>query len=273
MKNKNKNKIKKVYLGESLLNERYRLGDKLGRGGLCKVYKSNDIYCEYFKDEKTFAIKVPLKKLLEKEDAAAFMYSEYKLLRSINHKNIIKVYDYGIDNNTSLPYLVLEYLEGSLLLDIPIYDMKKVLIRDLFAKVLETIKYLHSLNIIHADINPNNIMVLPSNEIKLFDFGISQHKELIEDTSLCFEKVNAYNPKYCAPEVLLGKKPSFESDIFSLACVFYEIFTSILPFKNTSQDLEKNAITFFSCSKKIPLALKFWFIRALSYDAKKRIQK
>lgn len=268
---KNKNKIKKIYAGEILLNERYRLNSKLGQGGLCKVYKSNDIYCEYFKDEMSFAIKVPLKKLLEKKDAAAFIYAEYKLLRKLNHKNIVKVYDYGIDNNTALPYLVLEHLEGSLLFDLPIYNMNKKFISEIFSKVLSTLEYLHSSNIIHADINPNNIMVLPTNEIKLFDFGISQHHEHQDDLSLCFNKAKAYNLKYCAPEILLGEKPSFESDVFSLACVFYEMFTSVLPFKDSSQELQKNALTFFSCSKKIPLALKFWFIRALSYDAEKRI--
>jgi len=265
-----KNKLKQLYQGERLLNERYRLNEKLGRGGLCKVYKSKDIYCEYFKDETSFAIKIPLKKLLKKKDVAAFIYAEYKILRSLNHKNIVKVYDYGIDNLTSVPYLVLEHLEGTLLLNVPIYNMDKVLIKSIFTNVLQTLEYLHSVNIVHADINPNNIMLLPSNEIKLFDFGISIYSKGEDDLSLSYEKVNAYNPLYCAPEVLLGTKPSFESDMFSLACVFYEMFTGSLPFENSSQDLEKNAITFFSCSKKIPLALKFWFIRALSYDAKKR---
>lgn len=82
-------------------------------------------------------------------------------------------------------------------------------------------------------------MVLPTNEIKLFDFGISQYHENQDDLSFCFNKVKAYDLKYYAPEILLGKKPSFESDVFSLACVFYEMFTSVLPFKDSSQELKK----------------------------------
>lgn len=112
----------------------------------------------------------------------------------------MKIYDFGIDNDSLIPYLVLEYLEGSLLFDLPIYSMNKKFIRDIFSKVLSTLEYLHS---------SNNIMVLPTNEIKLFDFGISQYHENQDDLSFCFNKVKAYNLKYYAPEILLGKKPSF----------------------------------------------------------------
>lgn len=263
--------IKKIILASDLLNQRYSLKKKIGKGGLCSIYKAEDLYCEYFNDHKNFAIKVPLKKLFQKKDSAAFMYSEYKFLQKLNHENIIKVYDFGIDDASKIPYIVLEYLEGRLLFDIPIYELKKDFLIGIYNKVLKTLEYLHKQNIIHADINPKNIMLLKNDEIKLFDFGISQYKDFDDTLSLDLTKLKAYNPRYCAPEVLDGALPSFSSDIFSLACVFYELFTESLPFEECSHELKNKAITLFTCSSKIPMSLKFWFIKALTYDAKKRI--
>ena len=256
-------RIKQIFKGNKSLNSRYTLESILGVGGLCSVYKANDSYSEYFNTHEKFAIKLPSKELREKNDISAFIYSEYVFLRQICHKNIVKVYNFEIDSKTELPYIVMENIEGILLYDIPIHSINKDFISKLFIEMIKTLEYLHSINIVHADINPKNMIITNDNKIKLFDFGISQYIKENSNISLSFNKVKAFNPKYTFYEVLNGQKPNSKSDMFSLAVTFYEIFTSTLPYKKSSLELKKNPITIFNISKKIPMKLKYKFIKYL----------
>lgn len=256
--------------GIGLLNSRYTLEEEIGVGGLSRVYKAKDIYCEYFNDKRELAIKIPSKKLLTKIDIAAFVYSEFAYLRQINHEHIIKVLDFGIDSKTELPYIVLEYLEGNLLYDLPLHKMSKDFKIALFENLFAAISYIHKKDIIHADINPINIMVSSKGKITLFDFGISQYNNDKKGLSLEYNSTKAYNPKYSAPEILKGQSPSTHSDIFSFACVVYEVFSEVLPFKESSLDLEKNPLSKKNCSKKIPFTLRKWIISALDIDPLRR---
>jgi serine/threonine protein kinase len=261
-------KLKKLYSGDTdnntILNTRYTLNKVLGTGGLCKVFEAKDLYCEYFKDEQTFAIKLPLSNLLKKKDISAFLYAEYSFLRQLNHKNIVQVYNFGIDDITNVPYIVLEYLKGDLLYDLPIYKMHKSILKRMFFDMLSALDFIHSKNIIHADITPNNIMISNNNEVKLFDFGIARYKESNGNISIDYNKLKAYNPMYSSPKVLNKEKPSFSSDKFSLACVFYEMFTGELPFKESSKELITLPLTFFNISKKIPFSLRSKFVKLLN---------
>ncbi len=264
-------KIKKLMNeGIGLLNSRYTLEEEIGVGGLSRVYRAKDIYCEYFNDKRELAIKIPSKKLLSKKDIAAFVYSEFAYLRQINHENIVKVLDFGIDIKTELPYIVLEYLEGDLLYDLPLHKMSKEFKIALFENLFEAISYIHKKDIIHADINPKNIMVSLKEKITLFDFGISQYNNDRKGLCLEYENAKAYNPKYSAPEILKGKEPSVHSDLFSFACVVYEVFSEVLPFKESSLDLEKNPLSKKNCSNKIPYTLRKWIISALNIDPLRR---
>lgn len=259
-----KKKLKKLKTKQFQLNNRYYLGNELGVGGLCTVYKASDIYCDYFNESSNIVIKIPSKKLRENKDISAFIYSEYQFLKKINHENIVKIINFGIDEKSDIPYLVLEYLKGKTLSNYPITQMDKKFKNHIFKTLLDSILYIHSLGIIHADLNPSNIM-LDKNKITLFDFGISQYTQNNKETTLEFEKVKAFNPKYCAPEVLLGGKPDIKSDIFSFACIMYELYNCKPLFKeNVSNDLKNNKYAYELSN--IPLLLRAWFKKALSLD-------
>jgi len=254
---------------KTLLNNRYYCDKELGKGGLSIVYEGSDTYAKYFNDNKKLAIKVPSKSLLKMKDIAAFVYSEYRILQQLQHDNIVKVYDFGIDEVNAFPYIVLEKLEGQLLMDVSLHSMSKKIKKKLFFSLYGAIEYMHEKGVIHADINPNNIMVLDDGTIRLFDFGISQTTGTKKRFNLAFKKVNAYNPRYSAPEVLDGEVPTRKSDLFSLACVMFEVYTHELPFKVSSQELKDKPLT-RSQLMKVPLRFRSWFKNALQVHISER---
>ena len=251
------------------LNNRYTIGKQIGSGGFSIVFDAYDDYSRHYKDFRKLAIKVPYEKLLNNQDIDAFLYAEYASLISLSHHNIVKAIDFGVDKDTNIPYIVLEFLDGELLSQKPSYNLSQIQKRVLTKRLLEAIKYIHSLGIIHADINPTNIMCLKNGDFKLFDFGISISHSKIKNFEIDYSKVKAYNPLYASPEVISGEKPNKKSDIFSLAVVLYEMYIGKLPYKNSSIELEKNSISLFQLLQ-IPFGLRYWTYKALKFNSQKR---
>lgn len=253
------------------LNKRYYCDKKIAVGGLSVIYKGIDIYSEYFNKDSNIVIKIPSEELLKKEDISAFVYAEYTFLRRLNLDTIVKIFDFGIDKKTNIPYLVLEHIEGKLLNEISINTMCRKTKNLIFKSLLNSLNYIHSKNIIHADIAPTNIILNANNIPIIFDFGISQNIEDNDFFCLEYKKVKAFNPKYSAPELLINNnsKPTISSDIFSLAVVMYEIYCNKPLFIITSEELIDLPIEKRNLSQ-IPFFLRNWFRNSLSLDIKKR---
>ena len=265
-------KYQAVLKGNLMLNKRYTLGKKIGEGGLSEVYEVTDIYSQYFEDKRDLVIKMPSAEIADKKDVAAFVYSEYSLLSSLHHENIVKAVDFGIDEDSNIPYLIMQKLEGDLLVNIGLHKIDANMKRNLAASLYKAMVHMHNKGIVHADINPTNIMMDKDGKAQLFDFGISQSIGTKKRFNLAYKKINAYNPIYTAPEVFEGKPPSRKTDLFSLACVLYELYTGVLPFEKSSRDLLENPLTVKQL-KKIPLIQRSWFKKMLSYDPKLRPEK
>jgi len=253
-----------------LLNKRYYCIEEIASGGLSIVYEGIDIYSEYFDIDSNLVIKIPNKELLTKSDIAAFVYSEYTFLRKLNLDTIVKVLDYGIDKKKNIPYLVLEKIHGKLLSETSIATMNIKDKNSIFKSLINTLSYIHSKNIIHADISPLNIIINDDFEPIIFDFGISQNINDNKDFSLEYNKVKAFNPKYCAPELLNDNtRPTISSDIFSLAAIMYEVYCNKPLFESSSKELFELPIEKRNLSE-IPFFLRKWFKNALHIDVKKR---
>lgn len=204
----------------TLLNNRYFITQKLDNGGFCDIYKAYDIYDEYFNNKKDIVIKMPNEELKKKDDIQEFIYMEYKILRKLSNDNIIKVFDFGIDNTLNIAYLVLEYLDGILLSDIKKSSLDKKQKDQISESLRKALRYIHKKNIIHADLSPNNIMIV-ENRAVIFDFGVSFD---IKDTLKLDYKVNSYiNKNYSSKNIKSGKKPSFDCDKYSLSLILDEL--------------------------------------------------
>ena len=204
----------------TLINKRYLIKEKIATGGFCDIYRASDIYDEYFNNTVDIVLKIPKQEFLLKDDIQEFIYMEYKNLRKLSNDNIVKVFDFGIDIELNIPYLVLEYLNGELLSDI-----KDSLDKSQKDKIIDdlkrTIRYIHNKNIIHSDLSLRNIMII-SNEAIIFDFGVSFN---IKDNLKLDYRTNIYlNNTYSSENIKSGRIPSFECDNYSLSLIIEELY-------------------------------------------------
>jgi TolB-like protein/Tfp pilus assembly protein PilF len=213
----------RLAVGE-LLGDRYRIERELGEGGMGVVYLATD---EQVPGEK-FAIKV-LKEALQPE-ALALLREEVRKTRKLSHQNIIDVHSVNVDGQRL--YVLMEYLEGkslNMLLDeefgrgIP-FSHAWPIIKDVGAALSNA----HDHNVIHSDLKPANVFLTISGRTKLLDFGIAR----VSRGPLLHAPIGprALTPAYASCEMLEGKEADPRDDIYSFACLIYEILCGERPF-------------------------------------------
>ena len=215
----------------SLVENRYRVTARIGHGGMAEVYEGNDII-----GKKTVAIKLIRKDVMENPVNLIRFKNEATIAASLNHPNIVKVYNHGTIEGR--PYIANEYVKGQTMKDmldfrsaIPIAEAVSYMIQ-----LTSALYYAHQHNIIHRDIKPQNIYVMPDGTIKLGDFGIAQTDASSQLTSKDSEIVGSVH--YLAPEITSGKPATGQSDIYSAGVTFFELITGHVPYiKNSAIDI------------------------------------
>ncbi|WP_154223595.1 serine/threonine-protein kinase [Marinicella rhabdoformis] len=198
------------------LNE-YRLIKMLGQGGQGEVWLAKRTDPNF---EQQVAIKV-LKPIHSRLELNRFQ-AERNLLATLNHPNIAQLYGGGTHNDGRL-YMVLEYIDGINILDHTRKAKLNLTQRlKLFLQVAKAVQFAHQNGIIHRDIKPNNILVDPSNQIKLLDFGIAKHVDA-EVTETINERM--LTMAYSSPEQLTGEAVSTVTDVYALGLVLYQLLT------------------------------------------------
>lgn len=194
---------------------RYELIELIGEGGEGKIWKAYDHAVD-----RTVAIKELSLKTKAREEAL----NEARVIARLNHPNIVSLYDIIEEDNKI--YLVIEYVEGVTLRDIleEIGPLPFEAALGIFLQVASAIELAHSHGILHLDIKPENIMILPNGKVKIGDFGVSQF--ILEQKPSDAVKGTAH---YLAPESLKGRY-SERTDVFSLGVVLYEMLSGENPF-------------------------------------------
>ena len=208
-----------------VLDNRYEILDRLGKGGQGAVFRANDR-----KLEEEVALKILI---LNPEIAEELMESflrEVKLSRKITHQNVVRVYDIG--QSGGIHYITMELVKGSDFNQY-IYDHWPVSFQDLriiFVKVASALKSAHSMGIVHRDIKPQNILLTADANVKVADFGIASAAGAMLKTT---EELSIGTPDYMAPEIAHadGSDLDHRIDIYSLGIVMYEAFTGVLPYE------------------------------------------
>lgn len=209
------------YVGRTLDN-RYRLDRVVGVGGMAFVYEAYD--------KKTGA-RVALKLLKEKfsDDSRAVkrFINESKSLGLLNHPNIVKIYDISI--KVDYKYIVMEYVDGMTLRKYmnshrPLPWSEAV---DFVEQIALALDNAHTKGIVHRDIKPQNIMIMPGGKLKVTDFGIAK---MPNSESLTMADKAIGTVYYISPEQASSRKIDARSDIYSLGAMFYEMVTGQMPF-------------------------------------------
>jgi tRNA A-37 threonylcarbamoyl transferase component Bud32 len=206
----------------------YRLVRRLGSGGMGDVYLAERADGAF---EKAVAIKV-LREGLVGEQAVHRFERERRILASLDHVNLAKVFDGGVTEE-GLPYFVMELVEGEPLTDY--CDARGLGVRErvaLMRSVCQVVHYVHQRGVIHRDLKPRNILVTPEGHIKLLDFGIAK---LTDPPAGAGEEetvtaMRAMTPLYASPEQVRGGPIGPASDVYALGVVLCRLLAGRAPY-------------------------------------------
>jgi serine/threonine protein kinase len=212
------------------MNKRLQIGEKvgeyeivgfLGAGGMGSVYHGI-----HKKINRSAAIKV-LSETATSSNFKERFFNEAQLQSSLHHPNIATLYDF--QESGDVLFIVMEYVDGETL--DALVSRRFFAVEDAlatFESVCDAVGFIHSNNIVHRDIKPQNIKLSSSGKVKLLDFGIAKG-----EVSHGLTRVGGVigTPNYLAPEQLLGQPASPRSDIWALGVLLYEMLTGATPFK------------------------------------------
>jgi len=205
------------------INDRYEIISVIGEGGMANVYLALDTILN-----RKVAVKVLRGDLANDEKFVRRFQREALSASSLNHPNIVEMYDVGEDDGDF--YIVMEYVEGKNLKQLIKRRTKLSLpeVIDIMKQLTDGIAHAHDSFIIHRDIKPQNMLILDNGLVKITDFGIAV---ALNSTQLTQTNSVMGSVHYLPPEQAAGKGATFKSDIYSLGILMYELVTGKLPFK------------------------------------------
>ncbi|MFW6090247.1 MAG: Stk1 family PASTA domain-containing Ser/Thr kinase [Actinomycetota bacterium] len=215
-----------------LLGDRYELGEVLGRGGMAEVRRGRDRRLG-----RTVAIKMLRIDHASDSTFQARFRREAQSAASLNHRNIVAVYDTGEDDfdGNRIPYIVMEYVEGRTLREFVQERVRFTPERsiEVATGVLDALEYSHRAGIVHRDIKPGNVMITTSGDVKVMDFGIARS---LAETGATLTQTAAVvgTAQYISPEQARGEAADARSDLYATGCVLYELLTGRPPFQGDS---------------------------------------
>jgi serine/threonine protein kinase/TolB-like protein len=210
----------------------YELIRLLGTGGMAQVWLARRADGAFKRD---VALKLP-RLTHQRVDLEQRFTRERDILASLEHPQIARFYDAGIDSD-GLPYFAMEYVQGQWLTDWCDSNRIGVSARlQLLLQVLKAVQYAHEKHVIHRDLKPSNILVTESGEVRLLDFGVAKllETEKADQPQLTGVYGQALTPDYTSPEILRGGAVDPRSDVYSLGVVLYELLTGVRPYQLTS---------------------------------------
>jgi serine/threonine-protein kinase len=251
--------------------DQYEILDTIACSGMATVFRARDI-----ENDRMVALKVPY---LQYSSDIVFhqrFLREEQIGLSLDHPAVMKTFRPA---KRSRLYLVMEYVEGELL-SVRLQRERRFPIPsalEFAIQIADVLVYLHDRNVVHRDLKPDNIMILPTGKIKLMDFGIAFDANQRRITWTGFSQPVG-TPNYMAPEQIKGQRGSPRTDIYSLGIILYELLTGKVPFSSRNvyaamqAKILKNPIPPRRLRRDISPQIEEILLRALERNPRDRLQ-
>ncbi|HET6266530.1 MAG TPA: protein kinase [Acidobacteriota bacterium] len=210
----------------TIMQDRYQVMKELGRGGMGIVFQALDKQLN-----EPVAVKILSPLLANDPEALERLKREVSAARRISHPNVIRIHD--INETKGLHYVSMEFFHGETLKEYIRHQggLSLMQANQIALQICDGLDAAHRQGVIHRDLKSQNIIINPSNQIKIIDFGLahSAHLKGMTATGLIMG-----TPEYMAPEQVAGSKVDERADIYSLGIILYELFTGRVPFTGDS---------------------------------------
>ncbi len=255
------------FLGKRL-DGRYEIQEIVGVGGMAVVYKAYDNI-----ENKIVAIKILKEEYTGNDEFLRRFINESKAIAVLSHPNVVKVYDVSFGD--LIQYIVMEYIDGITLKEYieqsgPLSWNEAV---HFTLQILRGLQHAHDKGVVHRDIKPQNIMVLPDGIIKVADFGIARFARS-EQVTITDKAIGSVH--YISPEQAKGEKTDEKADIYSVGVMLYEMLTGKLPFQAESavsvaiMQLQKEPTLPRDINGSIPMGLEQITMHAMQKEGSRR---
>lgn len=208
----------------TILSNNFKIISKIGIGGMGAVYLAKDL-----SNDQQVALKILHPEFHKNKEYIERFIREIKLMNSIEHPNVVKTYDIFVEDG--LIFFTMEYVAGETLesiIELGELNLEKII--KIFTEICQGLTAIHKENIIHRDLKPANILITEDGTAKITDFGVARPT----DSKMTMKGVKIGSAYYMAPELWYGKKPSPETDLYTLGILLFELLTLELPFDGNS---------------------------------------
>ena len=255
-------------MNQRVLDNRYELQELIGGGGMADVYKAKDLLLD-----RPVAVKILHEQFKRDTEFIEKFHREAQAAAKLSHPNIVNIYDVGVMEEDH--YIVMEYVPGSTLKDLIKEQghLQPAAALRVARDIASALAHAHANNLVHCDIKPHNILMMPDGSAKVADFGIAR---AVTESTMTYTGNVVGSVHYFSPEQAKGTMITPRSDVYALGVVLYEMLTGQLPFNGETpvsiamKHLQEQPLSVRQLDSSIPPVVEAIVSRMMSKDPKMR---